>query len=211
MTPAATGIQKLISYSITDWAVTDAEEIAILGLIRTDTTPDQTVSDLRAAGLLEGLVLRVTTNRRQLVELLGGRTGSGSAAVLRPIVTRLGNELAWSFTISNELQNHLRGLLVTTRSACAGVGPVHVNGPSNAPFSGAGATGTNPSTLSVPLVDKGLLWFHHDGTRRKYTNPIPGSLPGYLATLTPNDRLSQAQTLVCQDLVSCVPGSYGGI
>ena len=210
MTPAAVAIEKLISYSISDWAVTDAEEIAILALIRTDTTPDQTVADLKTASLLDPLFSRVTSNRRQLVELLGGRISPGTAAGARPVVARLDPEMAWAFTISNELQNNLRALRMTSRPSCSGVGPVRVSGPSNAPFTGAGATGTNPATLSVPAIDKGLLWFHHDETRRRYSNPIPGSLPAYLSKLTASDRLVQAQTLVCQEIVSCVPASYAG-
>ena len=150
MTSAARDIDKLISYSIGDWMVTDSEEIAILGVIRNDPTPDTTVSDLISSRRLNPLLDRVTNNRRQLIELLGGRVNTSTAASVRSSVTRFGSELGWIFDISNELQNKLRSLASAGTGMCVGAPlPVTVSGPSNAPFTGAGATGVDPATLSI--------------------------------------------------------------
>src|SRR5215469_970543 len=47
-----------------------------LGVIRNDPTPDTTVSDLISSRRLNPLLDRVTNNRRQLIELLGGRVNT---------------------------------------------------------------------------------------------------------------------------------------
>jgi hypothetical protein len=209
MTRAAEQIEKLISYSISDWAVTDAEEVAILGVVRADITPTKTVMDLSISKLLDPLLERVTTNRRQLVELLGARIDTTAAALIRRSVAKLGNDNELVFTISNELQMNLTKLLPTRVQVCrAPTVRVAVAGASNAPFTGSGATGSDPATLSIPVVDQALLLAKHLETTRRYTNPIPGSLPAYLATLTAEQRKGQALTLLRQPIVSFVPSSY---
>ena len=47
-------------------------------------------------------------------------------------------------------------------------------------------------------------------TLSQYRNPIPGSLPGYLATLSPDDRRRQAELLLRRPIVSFVSNSYIG-
>ena len=211
MTPAAENIAKLIAYSISDWAVTDSEEIAVLGVLRADAVPDRTVMDLMAADLLDPLLNRVSNNRRQLIELLGGRLSPTAAASIRASVAKLGGENAHVFAVSNDLQANLASMGVTKAPVTHGPAVrVTVNGASSAPFTGSGATGTSPAALSISAVDQALLLSEHLATTRLYSNPIPGSLPGYLATLSAAERKGQALTLLQQPIVSMVPSSYAG-
>jgi hypothetical protein len=77
-----------------------------------------------------------------------------------------------------------------------------------APFSGVGATGVAPVTLRIGPVDQALLAAGNRETERRYSNPIPGSLPDYLAGLSPTQRLQQAQLLLSRPVSSLVPYSY---
>lgn len=210
MTAGAEKIEKLISYNISDWAVTDAEEITLLGVLRTDLTPTKTLMDLVTADLVAPLLARVTANRRQLIELLGGRITTTAAALIQRQISRLGEDYEHVFTISNELQNNLARLGSGLKPLVCHTPAVRVNvaGSTNRPFTGSGATGTDVTRLSVPLVDQALLLGHHVATKTLYTNPIPGSLPGYLATLSANERREQAITLLNQQIVTFVPSSY---
>ena len=80
----------------------------------------------------------------------------------------------------------------------------------SAPFTGAGATGVNPTTLSIPIIDEALLAVGHAATEAEYSNPIPGSLPAYLASLTPAERSQQAQLLLQQPISSVESSSFAG-
>ena len=102
MTPSADAIDKLMSYGIRDWLVTDAEELAIIGVLQSDTTPDRTVADLVSAARLDPLLQRVSSDRRQLVELLGGRISTTTGGTIKGSIAKHGGELSWRFTISNE-------------------------------------------------------------------------------------------------------------
>jgi hypothetical protein len=230
-TPVSTAIEALISYSATDWAVTDTEEDRVIALFVGDATPSATIRDLSSSGMLDELAGRVATRRRSLVELLGGRCDAGSAALARTEIVALDAALSrprgrapappppalhgnWTtlFDICQDLQNNLRRLGVSGGAPAFNATPYArlISSSGTAPFSGAGATGVNPHTLSIPLVDMARLAAGHGPTEARYSNPIPGSLPGYLATLSAPDRMDQATVLVSLPIVSAVPDSYAG-
>jgi hypothetical protein len=217
MTPAAEAIDKLISYNIVHWTVTDGEETAILGIIRTDITPDVTVRDLVGASRFIPLLHRVSNHRRQLIELLGGRLTPASAQTIRaPIASFTGGNNFFAFLISNELQTHLAKLGISPTTFHNPVVKITITDHQNRrpfnrrPFTGSGATGTNSTTLSIPFTDKVKLLVKHKKTTRFYKNPIPGGLGAYLARLTPAQRRGQALILLGQPVVSFVPASYAG-
>jgi len=77
-------------------------------------------------------------------------------------------------------------------------------------FSGVGATGVNPTTVGVPLFDQVELYAGNDATRRRYTNPLEGrSLPAYLNTLSPQDRVRQAELLLNRPVSTTMPEVFG--
>jgi len=212
-TPSSGAIERLISYTWTDWTVTMSEETAVLGVLRTDPDMPATIRDLHASRMLYALVDRVDegNNPRQLIELLGGGSDAGTKTLVRPAVSTYRIYLIWYFDLSHELQNGFRRLGACFTATPFNMAPYAALIPSapDAPFSGAGASGVNPATLSVPLSDQALMAGGHDATRARYSNPIPGSLPAYLATLSSAQRRQQATLLVQQPIVSIVPHSYG--
>lgn len=212
-TPSSGAIERLISYTWTDWTVTMSEETAVLGVLRTDPDMPATIRDLHASRMLYALVDRVDEgdNPRQLIELLGGGSDAGTKTLVRPAVSTYRIYLIWYFDLSHELQNGFRRLGACFTATPFNMAPYAALIPSapDAPFSGAGASGVNPATLSVPLSDQALMAGGHDATRARYSNPIPGSLPAYLATLSSAQRRQQATLLVQQPIVSIVPHSYG--
>lgn len=212
-TPSSGAIERLISYTWTDWTVTMSEETAVLGVLRTDPDMPATIRDLHASRMLYALVDRVDegNNPRQLIELLGGGSDAGTKTLVRPAVSMYRIYLIWYFDLSHELQNGFRRLGACFTATPFNMAPYAALIPSapDAPFSGAGASGVNPATLSVPLSDQALMAGGHDATRARYSNPIPGSLPAYLATLSSAQRRQQATLLVQQPIVSIVPHSYG--
>lgn len=212
-TPSSGAIERLISYTWTDWTVTMSEETAVLGVLRTDPDMPATIRDLHASRMLYALVDRVDegNNPRQLIELLGGGSDAGTKTLVRPAVSTYRIYLIWYFDLSHELQNGFRRLGARFTATPFNMAPYAALIPSapDAPFSGAGASGVNPATLSVPLSDQALMAGGHDATRARYSNPIPGSLPAYLATLSSAQRRQQATLLVQQPIVSIVPHSYG--
>jgi hypothetical protein len=213
LTPASNAIERLISYTWTDWTVTMSEEVAVLGVLRTDPDMPATIRDLNASRMLYALVDRVDEgdNPRKLIELLGGGSDAGTKTLVRPAISVYRIHLTWYFDLSHELQNGFRRLGARFSATPFNMAPYAALIPSapDAPFSGVGASGVNPATLSIPLSDQALMAAGHEATRARYSNPIPGSLPAYLATLSPAQRRQQAELLVQQPIVSIVPHSYG--
>ncbi len=190
-----------------------SEETAVLGVLRTDPDMPATIRDLHASRMLYALVDRVDEgdNPRQLIELLGGGSDAGAKTLVRPAVSMYRIYLIWYFDLSHELQNGFRRLGARFTATPFNTAPYAALIPSapDAPFSGAGASGVNPATLSIPLSDQALMAGGHDATRARYSNPIPGSLPAYLATLSSTQRRQQATLLLQQPIISIVPHSYG--
>lgn len=224
MTMTSATIDSLISYAWNDWDVTRQEMRRIVNALKADGTIDATVNDLNASGGLSKLFTRVIDPGllRQVVAVLASRSSSStataraglvSAKTHNPVLTATGPWLTFSADAFFDICHDL-GTASLTHSFTAAVGATGAaaSAPSDpaAPFSGAGATGTNPTTLSIGWIDQATLAAGHDATEALYSNPIPGSLPGYLATLTPAQRLSQAQTVARQPISTLFPHAYRG-
>ncbi|MEU6998209.1 DUF4157 domain-containing protein [Nonomuraea sp. NPDC046570] len=229
LTPAGDTVRPLISYSLTDWAVTSADEARVLAVLDADPDLSSTVADL-GAGMVAALFDRIdgSAHRRRLLQLMGARLNPAGRAVVEPHISRLG--------LSAELQYNLGRLGVTAGAAAfdpaplegALVSPARTprtgahGGHLTQPFTGAGATGVIPVTRhagvfsgtpgvpKIPVEDKALLAAGHAATVATYTNPLPGSLPGYLATLSATQRSQQAELLLRRRIGSVEENSYAG-
>lgn len=224
MTMTSATIDSLLSYAWNDWEVTRKEMRRIVSALQADAAIDATITDLNASGGLLKLFTRVTDPGllRQVVAVLASRSTSGtataraalvSAKILNPVLTGTGPWLTFSADAFFDICHDLGAASVTHGFAAAvGAAGAPASAPSNPaePFSGVGATGTNPATLSIGLIDQAALAAGHDATEARYSNPIPGSLPGYLGTLTPAQRLSQAQTVARQPISTLFPHAYRG-
>jgi hypothetical protein len=111
-----------------------------------------------------------------------------------------------------EMQFNLGRLGVTSAAPPFNVGPFQplVSNSPQAPFTGAGATGVNPTQRGVPLMDQYRLWREDPATSRRYDNPIPGDLNAYLNSLSPRDRARQAELFLRQPISTVDPASYAG-
>ena len=224
MTTASSLIKDLISYDVADWVVTEKEQTAVATILQGDTNLDATVADLESGGYLERMLVRVKNSEpcRRIVEILGGRLVSLRAVARNRYQAAKGRNLALAtpsvwfggtalsvFDICGDLaKNGRRFGLLPAAGACAGPAAFTLSSNASAPFTGVGASGSNPTTRSIPLLDQLALAARHKATRDKYSNPIPGSLRAYLASLTPSQRLDQANRLVCQPISTVFPDSY---
>lgn len=206
LTPVSTAVEPLISYSGTDWAVTEEEEIDILSHLRGDSDLSATVTDLNAAGMLGALINRVDEphHRRELLQLLGGNLNRLARGLVEPFIVSLGIE--W------ELQYNLGRLGVTTAAPTFNASAFShlISSTPSDPFTGSGATGVDPTTLSIGLIDQALLAAGDAATLAEYSNPIPGSLPAYLAGLTSTERSQQAELLLNLSISSVESSSFVG-
>src|ERR1044071_4409161 len=84
MTTASGAVERLISYRWNDWLVTDGEQRAALGVLRTDTDLAATIRDLNASGMLRAVVERLPTY--QITQLLGGGCEPGLKATIRSMI-----------------------------------------------------------------------------------------------------------------------------
>ena len=208
LTPASSTIEPLISYSIGDWEVTDAEEAKVVAALRGDPDVSATVTDLNHDGMLGALIKRVDgdTTRRELLQILGSKTNPSARALVEPHVAKL--EAKW------QLQFNLGRLGVTSAAPAFNAAPYAglVSPDPSKPFTGSGATGVSPTTLKIPLGDQWRLYGKNKdpATVAKYSNPVPGSLSAYLSGLSATDRSRQAQLLLQQQITSVDAASYQG-
>lgn len=210
LTPASDAIEPLISYSLTDWEVTDKEEVDVLAQLRGDPDVSATVTDLEKDGMLGPLIDRVDedVNRRELLQLLGAKTNSAARALIEPYVAKL--DASW------QLQFNLGKFGVTSAAPAFNRAPFAglISSTPSEPFTGSGATGVNPTTLSIPKWDQVKLAAGVTSTVEEYTNPIsgrpPGDLTAYLSGLSASDRSKQAELLLKQPITSVKAASYVG-
>lgn len=222
MTTASRAVERLISFSWTDWAVTMDEQRAALAVLRTDPDLAATIRDLNSSGMIFAVAHRLPA--REIGQILGGGCEPGLKSTIRSAIIRsqavasgghpqvVGAEFddVWLFDLSFEIQSNFRrlGARFTATPFNETSFAALIPGAPDAPFSGVGATGTAPATLRIGPVDQALLAAGDRETERRYSNPIPGSLPAYLAGLSPAQRLHQAQLLLSRPLSSIVPYSY---
>lgn len=226
MTAASRAVERLISYGWDDWSVSMSEQRAAMAVLRTDTDLAATIRDLHASGMLSATVSRLPTY--EVTQLLGGGVDSGMKATVRSAIVLaeaqargatgggvpigLGEEydVPWLFDLSYEIQNGLRRMgasFTATPFNETSFAAVIPSAP-DAPFSGGGATGVTAVRLRVAPVDQALLLAGDRETTRRYSNPIPGDLFAYLASLPPGTRAQQARLLLGRPLGSLVPYSY---
>jgi hypothetical protein len=234
-TTTSEAIEYDLSYALDDWAVTAAEERAILDALERDADLSATITDLRAAGMLAALFERVDEpgNRLRLLHILGRGLDASARALVEPHVRRRG--------AGAELQFNLGRFGVTTaapafdptalESAVVGTARtprVYLSGGHlSQPFTGVGATGvipttayigtfyTTPGVWPIPAEDRLMLAVGHEVTRAKYKNPVTyGSAAigtaAYLASLTPMQRTQQAELLLRRPIASVEAASYKG-
>jgi hypothetical protein len=208
-TPASTAVEPLLSYGPFDAAVTAEDEADILSELSCDANLAATVADLDTAGMLGALIDRVDepANRRQLLRLVGGLPAA-SRALVAPHVAALDTEWQVIFNLAAHGVATGAAPFVPTAAHTALVGGA------TDPFSGAGATGANPTTLDIPAGDQAALAWEKatdspGATTAAYSNPI-GSLTGYLAGLTPVERTGQAELFANQAISTVMPAAYGG-
>ena len=209
----ADDIKALLSRSVTDWEVTVDEEAKIVNVLAKEPDVSRVVRELQAAGVLNALVERVDEDatRPILMQILGGRADASLVATLRPIVQgACDDDDVAVFEACSGLQDRFSKLGLVASGAPFNVAPfagVVGVGPS-APFGGSGATGKSPIEGSVPRLDQARMLVGNSATIALYSNPIPGDLPTYLATLSPPQRAAQATLLLRRQIVTIYPFSY---
>ena len=231
MTATSKKIEALASYGLGDWAVTASEERQIIRLLLADPNVSLTVTDLNQSGMLTKVLDRVDEkqNIERLLQVLGGKTTTVAAADLvrkawqRVEVSRMRGHKTYIpkrsiigsygtlFDMSNALQSNLRRLGGVSAAPAFNSSPFSYLISSNlsAPFTGVGATGHDPHSLSIGIGDQWRLFRKDPATVAKYSNPV-GSLPGYLATLSARARRDQARLLLQLTVVSVLSDSYAG-
>ncbi|MET0649305.1 MAG: hypothetical protein ABW208_22065, partial [Pyrinomonadaceae bacterium] len=145
-TPTAEKIKELLSYGVLDWTVSSGDERQIVDLLKNDPNLPATVAELNRSGWLGNLFGRVDENstRRELVRLFGASPDAATRALAEPHVNSLGREWQVQYNLA--------------RLGGPGAGPSCDRGPvllvvcsdPTPPVPGVGATGANPSSLSVP-------------------------------------------------------------
>ena len=224
MTASSQLVEQLISYDWNDWAVSQREAQRVASVLRADPSIDATIGDLDAAGALVKLFARITDPAalRQVVAVLASRSTTASARArmrmlqmtpVNPVLTQTSNWSSFSaaefFDLCHDLGAASLAKGFSARVAVA-LAPAAAPADPGVPFSGVGATGVNPTSHAIGLVDQALLASGHGATVARYSNPIPGSLPAYLAGLTPAQKQAQASTLVRQPISTLFPNAYRG-
>ena len=211
-TPVSRAITPLLSHSLTDLVISDDDGRAVLRHLRGDPDLSATIGDLNSAGMLETLITEVDdpSSRRELVQLLGTGLNASARSLVEPHIQNLGREWELQFNLGRmDVTSAAPAFSRTTYSSLVSSDP-------RDPFTGVGASRVNPSTLDIPYADQWGLWDvgglgqRDPATVAEYSNPLPGSLPAYLATLTPAERTQQAELLLNQPISSVMADSYAG-
>jgi hypothetical protein len=208
---------KLLSYSATDLSVSSEDEALIIKLIRADAKLGETMYDLHKKGFLTKLLQRVDSgvNPEVLIQVVAGGLAESAYPLVVDAVKKTTRHLAL-FDGSYHLHSALRregffspSTPIPEQKIRAALALLGVGGPSS-PFSGSGSTGADPKSLTIGYIDQWRLLNADPTTVAAYSNPIPGGLGAYLATLTPGQRRAQAVVLVGQKIISIYPHSYRG-
>ncbi len=222
MTVTSDKIEKLLSYAWNDWMVTDTESKKVAALLEADPGIDQTIADMDAGGTFKRLFTRIIGGAvlRRIVAAMARRSRLGTARARSAIVTYKpqnggllvthsysGFQVERFFDIVNHLSQSAARHGFSQRLATAAA-PAGASTDPAAPFSGVGATGKNPTDLSIGPIDQIQLFRKDSATVARYSNPIPGSLTAYISSLTPAQRMAQALTLTRQPISTVFPEVY---
>lgn len=202
-------VRALVNYTVTDLRVGPEDEAEIVRILSGASGLAGVVTDLDSDGTLERMISRVDSDngRHELLQLLGQLSGTSLQQVEQRVVP-LGSE--WVTQLRLARNGVTYGAPAFNASSHSNLISSH---PSD-PFTGAGATGVNPTSLDIPLLDQGLMASGHQWTIDEYSNPIDTpnglDLDIYLQGLTMQERQAQAQLLCNQPISTVEPESYGG-
>ena len=217
-------LEELTSYGLFDWSVTSAEQKQVVGILKNDPNLSATIKGLEANGTLGNLISRVddAESRRELIDTLGKNTNDEAARLVLPHIEKLdvresfisapGGTMPTTDVSENlwQVRFNLSRLGITpteTKFNRADFADLISANPAD-PFSGVGATGTNPTAGNVPLGDQWNLLRGDTETTRRYSNPL-GGLNTYLDSLSPQNRARQAELLLGQPISTTMPEIYG--
>lgn len=224
MTKTSQYIEKQISYAWNDWAVTERESQRVVTALLADPNIDATIKDLDATGTLIKLFGRLANPAllRQVVAIIASRSTTASSVArsrlltllqVNPVMTSSSHWLSFSagtfFDICHDLGINSLTHGFASRTSIP-VSPTAAPADPSKPFTGVGATGDNPTELSIGWLDQMALATGQSATTARYSNPIPGSLSAYLRGLSPRNKLAQARTLVRQPISTLFPNAYRG-
>lgn len=214
-------IKDLLSYGVFDWSVSAADERQIVDLLKSDPNLSATIKNLDQGGQLEALMTRVDepVTRRELIQTLAAKAGDDASKLIEPQIERLDvssiggqiNQNVWQVQYNLVRSGVTQPASPFNRASYCDI----VSTNPSAPFTGVSATGINPSTLSVPLIDQARLLYEKKGvdgiqeTEQKYGNPV-GGLNEYLNSLSIEQRKRQVELLVNQPISTTMPDLYGG-
>lgn len=188
---------------------------------------NRNLTQLRTDGLLDDLLRNPQTPelKRRLIDTLALNADDANAAAVRTLLEKGDVQVvggpggAVGVTIAEtpwQARFNLVRLGVPTEGPPRPLGSAAglVSTDPTQPFTGVGASGVNPTTLSAPLGDQ--LWMLIEKTglvdptvTPRYDNPIPGSLQQYLATLTPEERRDQARLSLEQPISTPMRDLWG--
>lgn len=174
-------------------------------------------------GTLGDLISRVdnTENRRELIDLLGKKLNDDAAKLVQPHIEKLDvretfiaapggttpatdvGESLWQVRFNLSRLGIIPSNTNFDRSKYADL----VSSNATAPFSGVGATGTNPTTGNVSLGDQWDLLMGDEKAIEKYSNPL-GDLPSYINSIPPQNRARQAELLLRQPISTTMPAKF---
>lgn len=205
LTPTSDQVIPLLSYSLTDLAVTDADEREVLRLLRADANLPATITDINGAGMLDELLERVDepANKRDLLRLLGARLNPATRAIVEPLIQDL--DINRGAIEGAQIQYSLGRLGVSGAGAAFYASSYSdlISSNTMGAFTGVGATGVNP-------MQRGYTdWLGGAGTSAfdDHINPV-GDLGAYLNTLTADQRRRQVELLVGQPISTNFAESY---
>lgn len=220
-------VRDLTSYAWNDWSVSQDDQRQVVNLLRTDPNLNATLRDLSGDANLFGtssltaVIKRVDdpAMRRQLIDVLATRSDAANATTVRGELDKLdtavvsglggGGGVAVNSNLWQVRFNLVRAGVPTSgpvfdRTPYAGL----VSSDPTRPFTGAGASGVDPTQRGVPLGDQLSMLAGDAATTQRYSNPV-GSLPGYLASLPPGDRARQAELFLRQPIASPMGEVWG--
>lgn len=208
-------IIDLISYGVVDWAVTTDEERQVVEILNSTTSVDAVISDISSAGMLNALINRVDDDsaRRQMLQIFGRSLNSTNLALVMPLVRALDEQ--WEMQMMLGKHGVTSAAAAYTSSTHAGLIP---SGDSE-PFTGSGATGTNPTELSdIPMSDQALMAGGHNATKERYSNPLnpdyvndpANNRYGEVFAMPDAYREGQAELLLRQEISTIYEESYAG-
>ncbi len=223
----AARIRELTSISLTDWFVTRDDQAEVVRLLRADGNLDATVRDLAGDPNLFGVssltaMLRRVSDpdlRRQMIDILARGVDETNAGRIRRELNGIDIQVTsgGGATIATAAEQVWQVRFNLVRAGVPSSGPAFdrqpfadlVSSDPAQPFTGVGASGINPTQGTMDLGDQWRVLTGNPNTTARYSNPIPGSLPGYLAGLSEADRARQAELFLRQPISSPMGDVWG--